>query len=84
MLARRDVLLEGVKDAAIAIYSRDSALRVTDRRHAIGDFNTMTDARAQALAATYALDYLLTEQPLQLPLVHTEGRLKLYRLGTGE
>ncbi len=81
VLARRDVLLEGVKDAAIAIYSRDSALRVTERRRAIGDFNTLTEARAHALAVTYALDYLLTEQPLQLPLVHTEGRLKLYRLG---
>ena len=80
----RDVFLEETKDAAIAIYSRESALRVTERRSAIGDFNTLTDARAQALAATYALDYLLTEQPLPLPLVHGEGRLKLYRLGLGE
>ena len=62
VIARRDVLLEGVKDAAIAIYSRDSALRVTERRHAIGDFNALTEARAKALADTYALDYLLTEQ----------------------
>ena len=80
VLARRDVLLEGVKDAAIAIYSRDSALRVTERRRAIGDFHALTEARAEALASTYALDYLLTEQSLQLPLVHTEGGLKLYRL----
>jgi hypothetical protein len=84
VLARRDVLLEGVKDAAIAIYSRESALRVTERRRAIGDFNTLTGARAQALAATYALDYLLTEHPMPLPLVHTEGRLKLYRFGSGD
>ncbi len=80
VIARRDVLLEGVKDAAIAIYSRDSARQVTDRRRAIGDFNALTEARAEALAGTYALDYLLTEHSLQLPLVHTEGRLKLYRL----
>lgn len=79
--ARRDVMLEGVKDAAIAIYSRDSALRVTERRDAIGNFHALTEARAEALADTYALDYLLTEQALQLPLVHGEGRLKLYRLG---
>jgi len=82
VLARRDVLLEGVKDAAIAIYSRESALRVTERRRAIGDFNTLTEARAEALAVTYALDYLLTQQSLQLPLVHTEGGLRLYRLGS--
>jgi hypothetical protein len=83
VIARRDVLLEGVKDAAIAIYSRDSALRVAERRQAIGDFNTLTEARAATLADTYALDYLLTEQSLQLPLVHAEGRLKLYRLSPG-
>ena len=80
VLARRDVWLEGVKDAAIAIYSRDSALRVTDRRRAIGDFNSLTEARAKALAATYTIDYLLTEQHVPLPPVHTEGRLTLYRL----
>ena len=78
--AARDVALEGVKDAAIAIYSRDGALRVTDRRAAIGDFHALTEARAAALANAYALDYLLTEQPLPLPLVHAEGPLKLYRL----
>ena len=48
VIARRDVLLEGVKDAAIAIYSRDSALQVTERRRAIGDFNALTEARADS------------------------------------
>jgi hypothetical protein len=81
--ADRDVAIEAVKDAAIAIYSRESALRVTDRRRAIGDFNAMTEAHAEALADAYALDYLLTEQALRLPLVHAEGRLKLYRLRPG-
>jgi len=80
--AKRDVALEAVKDAAIAIYSRDGALRVTDRRSAIGDFHALSEARAQTLAGTYAFDYLLTEQALLLPLVHAEGRLKLYRLGS--
>jgi small basic protein len=78
--AKRDVALEAVKDAAIAIYSRDGASRVTDRRSAIGDFHALTEARAEALADTYALDYLLTERSLRLPLVHAEGPLKLYRL----
>ncbi len=79
--ADRDVLTEGVKDAAIAIYSRDSALRVTDRRAAIGDFNALTEARARELAAAYSLDYLLTDHVLALPVAHTEGALTLYRLG---
>ncbi len=84
VIARRDVLLEGVKDAAIAIYSRDSALQVTDRRRAIGNFHALTEASVDVLARTYALDYLLTEQSLELPLVHAEGRLKLYRLRSGD
>ena len=78
--ADRDVLTEGVKDAAIAIYSRDSALRVSERRAAVGDFNALTDQRARELAAAYSLDYLLTEQAFALPRVHTEGALTLYRL----
>lgn len=81
--ADRDVAIEAVKDAAIAIYSRESALRVTERRQAIGDFNAITEDRAEALADAYALDYLLTEKPLDLPLVHEEGRLRLYRLRPG-
>ena len=31
-------------------------------------------------ADAYALDYVLTEHALALPLVHSEGRLKLYRM----
>jgi len=81
--AKRDVLLEAVKDAAIAIYARDSALRVTERRDAIGNFHALSEARADALARTYALDYVLTEQTMRLPLVHAEGSLKLYRLRSG-
>ena len=81
VLARRDVLLEGVKDAAIAIYSREGAERVTERRQAIGDFNMLTEERARTLARSYGIDYLLTERPMQLPLVHAEGTLQLYELG---
>lgn len=81
--ARRDVLLEAVKDAAMATYSRDSALRVTERLSAIGDFGTLDEDRARALAKRYQLDYLIAEQPLRLPLVHTEGPFHVYALGQG-
>ena len=81
--ARRDVLTEDVKDAAVAIYGRDVALRVLDRRQAVGDFYALTEADFLALDRKYDLDYLIAERPLQLPVVHREGALTLYALGQG-
>ena len=40
--AERDVFLEEVKDSAVAIYSRDVAIRVPERMRAVGDFDQMT------------------------------------------
>ena len=48
--ARRDVLVEGVKDAALALYDRDVAMRVQARLEAIGDFATLDATSALALA----------------------------------
>jgi hypothetical protein len=77
------VLLEEVKDAAIAMYSRDVALRVRDRADAIGDFSQITRARALALAARYDLDYLVSERPLELPVVFRNARFTVYTLRAG-
>ena len=65
----RDVLLEEVKDAALAIYSRDVARRVVERTAAIGDFRTLTADRARELARRYDLDVLVTEADLPLPQI---------------
>jgi hypothetical protein len=78
--ARRDVLLEDVKDSAIAIYSRDVAARVVEREAAIGDFSTLTADRAQQLAERYDLNYLVTEAPLPLPIAYENERFHIYRL----
>ena len=78
--AARDVFLEEVKDSAIAIYSRDVAHRVVERTAAIGDFTTMTPERAHALAATYDVDYLVTEGHLDLPLAYENSRFRIYAL----
>ena len=51
--AGRDVLLEDVKDSAIAMYNRDLAVRVVERRRALADFTTLTAEGARALAARY-------------------------------
>jgi hypothetical protein len=77
---QRDVVLEHVKDAAVATYSRDVALRVDQRARSIGDFGTMTAERAEALARAYDVDYLVVERALPLPLVYANGRFRVYAL----
>lgn len=78
--ARRDVLAEGVKDAAVALYDRDIALRVHDRLAAIGDFSALDARKARALAQRYDLDVLVIDRDLPLTQLHREGRFRVYRL----
>jgi len=78
--AERDVLLEEVKDAALAMYSRDVAVRVVERTNAVGDFTQMTADRARALAARYDLDYLVTTAELPLPPAYANGQFRIYSL----
>lgn len=76
----RDVLLEEVKDTAMAIYSRDSATRVIDRQAALAAFSTLDADGARTLAQRYGLDYLVTVTPMALPEVHREGEFLVYAL----
>jgi hypothetical protein len=78
--AERDVFLEEVKDAALAIYSRDVAVRVVERTDAIGDFNQLTAGRARELAARYDLDYLVTTAELPLPAAYANSQFRIYDL----
>ena len=76
----RDVFVEAVKDAAIGMYSREVAVRTAEHIEAIGPFAALTAAHARSLATDHALDYLVTEQPLDLPLAFESGRLHVYWL----
>jgi hypothetical protein len=78
--AERDVFLEEVKDSALAIYSRDVAVRYLDRTRAIGDFTQLTAARAGELADAYDLDYLVSEADLALPVAYRNAQFKVYSL----
>jgi len=78
--AHRDVFVEAIKDGAVGMYERAVALRTRDRVEAIGDFAALTPERARALATQYGLDYLVTEQPLDLPLMFRSGEIRIYRL----
>jgi hypothetical protein len=78
--ANRDVLLEEVKDSALAIYSRAEAVRFVERRAAVGDFGALTAEKATDLSRKYDLDYLVTEADLPLRLVHRNQRFRIYAL----
>jgi len=78
--AERDVLVEEVKDSALAIYSRDVAARFVDRVQAVGDFASMSPERAHELARRYDLDLLVTEADLALPLVYRNDQFRIYSL----
>jgi hypothetical protein len=77
---QRDVFFEEIKDVAIGMYDRAVAMRTRDRMAALGDFSALTSARARALADQYGLDYLVTEQPMDLPLAFSSGAIRVYRL----
>ena len=78
----RDVYLEEIKDIGIAIYSDDIADRVSNRIIELGDFSQLVPSRAKRLARRYHIDYLITEHPIELPLVHEQGSFLVYDLRT--
>lgn len=78
--AERDVFVEDVKDSAVAIYSRDVAVRYLERMRAIGDFPQLTGARARELARAYDLDYVVTEADLELPVAYRNEQFRIYSL----
>lgn len=78
--AERDVFLEEVKDSAIAIYSRDGALRYNERLGAIGDFTQLSYARVSELADQYDLDYLVADRNFRFPLAYRNSRFRVYAL----
>jgi hypothetical protein len=73
-------MLEDVKDAAIAMYNRDLAVRVVERRRALSDFPALSADGARALAARYDLNFLVTEATLDLPEVYRNAQFRIYAL----
>ena len=78
--AERDVFHEDVKDAAIAMYDRDVALRVVERRALTSDFPLRPVAELQSLARTYGLDYLVSDERYDLPVVYENATFRIYAL----
>ena len=78
--ARRDVLVEGVKDAAVSLYDRDVAIRVQARLDAIGDVASLDARKATVLADRFDLDVLVIDRDMPLRELHREGRFRVYEL----
>jgi hypothetical protein len=76
----RDVFLEALKDRAIAMYDRGVAMQVADRLRALQEVPWDTPAGARELARRYALEYLVIDRRLDLPLVYQSGSLFVYTL----
>ena len=76
----RDVFVEASKDRAIGMYDRTVAMRTRDRVAEIGNFYALTPARARELAAAHDIDFLVTDERLDLPVAFEAGRLAIYRL----
>ena len=76
----RDVLIDRLKDPAIAMYDRTIAMRLADRERALAALAWDTPDGARALARRYGLDYLVIDRPLDLPLAHQSGSLFIYRI----
>lgn len=77
--AHRDVVLEDSKDTAVALYSRDLALRISERQAALANFDQWSSPRAAAVSRRYEVDYLVTAgAPLSFPVVYQNRTFRIY------
>ena len=72
--------LQGEFDAAIAMYDRGVAARVVERRALTADFPSRSLEYLRQLAGDHDLDYLVTDQRYELPLVYENATFRVYAL----
>jgi hypothetical protein len=78
--AERDVFHEDVKDAALAMYDRDVAARVVERRGLTQAFPDASPETLRALGHAFDLDYLVTERHLDMPVAYENATFRIYSL----
>jgi hypothetical protein len=76
----RDVFLEETKDSAVAIYSRDVAVRVVERIRALGDLSTKSLEEIDRLGAQYGITHVVTTGTLPLPTLFENAQFHVYAL----
>jgi hypothetical protein len=80
--AERDTVLEAGKDPAIAMYDREIAMRVAERRLAFEHFDALSAADFRALGARFDVSVLVVEQArrLDLPELYRNAGFAIYDL----
>jgi hypothetical protein len=80
--ALRDNVLEQSKDSGTAIYDRDIALRVAERRQALSGFESFGDDQMRSVARQFGADVVIVEraQRLGFPILYENGRFVVYDL----
>ena len=80
--ARRDTLVESIKDSAIAMYDRRVATRVAGRLQAIGDYASLSAADFRRLDAAYDLDVAVVEasRAVDLPMLYRNTQFVVHDL----
>jgi hypothetical protein len=80
--AERDTMLEQTKDAALAIYSRDIAMRVRERFLRLLHYGELSTPEFRTLAKDYALDVAIVEssRKLDLPELYRNSQFVVYDL----
>lgn len=78
--AGRDVVVESVKDSAIAMYDRATAIRVAERLAALAAFDHLSTAEVHAIGRRYGAAVLVTDaaQRLALPALYTNAGFTVY------
>jgi hypothetical protein len=82
LAGEKDILLDGGKDGALAIYDRAIAMRVADRTAALANFDTFTAADARRLREKYGVDVLVADvsQRFDLPVLFSNSGFVVYDL----
>jgi hypothetical protein len=80
--ARKDTLLESVKDSAMAMYDRDSAIRVAERSAALAHFDEMTTDDIRSLDVRFGLDAFVVEgdRTFGFPVLYRNAQFVIYDL----
>jgi hypothetical protein len=76
----RDVYLEEVKDLALALYSRRTALQAVQRIRDVHRFDSLTPEQLRSLAARYDLDFLVVDYDIDLPNAYRNDGFRVYAL----
>jgi hypothetical protein len=80
--ARRDTVVEHIKDVALGMYDRDVAIRVHERVRDLSGFGDWSTDEVRAVAGKYAADVVVVERSkqLDLPVLKENARFRVYDL----